>query len=303
MILLTFVVVFLAVVLLVQQGRYYMSVEVAIGTGLTALVVQFTPRNQWSNLAVVILVDAVFIRIMYQWPQAVLPDLLFAMAITSFVVVRIRPKYGVLSFLITLAASVYPIYKVQHDLDGIMVVTVTGVSAIIVLQVSEVAQKFRLYRKLSIYDDLTNLHNMRYFRYKLHQYYRNPKIHELCLCIMDLDHFKRVNDKFGHREGDLVLKHAARVIETAAKPHVVSRYGGEEFVVLLPNTTLAEAKALAEYVRSSIAQARLCTLPITLSCGIASVNPSTTKPEELFDAADKAVYKAKEQRNCVCTAG
>ena len=130
---------------------------------------------------------------------------------------------------------------------------------------------------------------------------------ELCLIICDVDHFKRINDTYGHLAGDKVLKVLAREISNRVrKSDFVARYGGEEFAILMANTSLEDAERLTNKLRQAIEQCpfhfKEKQVQITMSFGVAAYQPGDTL-ELVFDRADKALYSAKEQgRNRVCVA-
>ncbi len=155
-------------------------------------------------------------------------------------------------------------------------------------------------------DGLTGLRNRRYFDQRLATELSGVKRHSMPLAcvIADIDHFKQFNDQYGHAVGDAVLKQTARVLmETARAEDVVCRYGGEEFVVLLPGTLLDPAMAFAERVRarlsSEILPYRGGGLQVTASFGVAA--STITGPDELVAAADRALYDAKHAgRDRVC---
>lgn len=166
--------------------------------------------------------------------------------------------------------------------------------------------------KLSITDQLTGLYNRLYFNksydaaWKLCSRLNLP----LSLMIVDLDYFKKINDTYGHLAGDACLKKAAAVLAGTFKrdSDIVARFGGEEFVVVMPNTNQATAHQIAEKVLRRIAEDSASwqgqSLPITCSIGLA-VLPTTHRldGESLLDAADKALYRAKEGgRNRCCIA-
>jgi diguanylate cyclase len=115
--------------------------------------------------------------------------------------------------------------------------------------------------------------------------YGNP----FSIIILDVDHFKRVNDEQGHLFGDQILQKTAILLEECARDtDIVVRYGGEEFVILMPETELDGATAFAERVRMEVEQ----DLPITVSCGAATAGDGDTG-DKLFSRADQALYKAK----------
>jgi diguanylate cyclase (GGDEF)-like protein len=130
---------------------------------------------------------------------------------------------------------------------------------------------------------------------------------ELCCLMVDIDHFKRINDRFGHTIGDHAIQAVAACLSKALRlTDLLGRYGGEEFCLVFPDTELAEAAELAERLRIRVeaeAGDRVRTafrLIITVSCGVSSTRCGATTPLELIDQADKALYAAKEAgRNCV----
>jgi len=118
-----------------------------------------------------------------------------------------------------------------------------------------------------------------------------------CLAIADVDHFKAINDTYGHAVGDEVLREITRRLRTQLRPYdSIGRYGGEEFLVVTPNCTLTYALTLAERLRACVANEPFKTsagmIPVTLSLGIATTN-LTLSVDALFDLADEALYRAK----------
>jgi len=171
--------------------------------------------------------------------------------------------------------------------------------------------------KQALTDELTDLANRRSFFEHLHEEWRRARRDRqyLALVMIDVDHFKEFNDTFGHQAGDECLKQLAAVFQQHARRagDVPARFGGEEFVLLLPDTTLQSACEAAEDLRKGVAgmeinisqQGLLVGQHITISCGIAVVVPEGEEnPESLLAQADKALYQAKEQgRNrVVCCA-
>jgi diguanylate cyclase (GGDEF)-like protein len=130
----------------------------------------------------------------------------------------------------------------------------------------------------------------------------------LCLAMLDLDHFKGINDTHGHAVGDAALRHAAEAIKGRVRSYDhVGRYGGEEFVIVAPNTNLEGARRLAEAVREAVAKTQLSAngkmVPITVSIGVAQWLADESL-DEILRRADAALYRAKETgRNRVVHAG
>lgn len=161
--------------------------------------------------------------------------------------------------------------------------------------------------ELARIDWLTGVYNRSHF-YELatHEFaiatrYDQP----LAICMFDVDHFKHINDQYGHLIGDQVLRTiaqtAARQIRTA---DCIGRFGGEEFILLLPNTTMEAGLNLAERLRAAVAALEIHTekgtITTTISLGIAGRQPADTMIERIIDRADQALYAAKRQgRNCV----
>ncbi|HIE59298.1 MAG TPA: GGDEF domain-containing protein [Hydrogenothermaceae bacterium] len=121
--------------------------------------------------------------------------------------------------------------------------------------------------------------------------YKRP----LSLIIFDIDHFKRINDTYGHKVGDEVLKELAKIIKSVIrKADFVARWGGEEFVILAPETDLDGALNLAEKLRQTVEKHQFPTVKnVTISLGVAQYIDGET-PEEFIIRADMALYKAKE---------
>ncbi|HNW35551.1 MAG TPA: diguanylate cyclase [Candidatus Ozemobacteraceae bacterium] len=165
--------------------------------------------------------------------------------------------------------------------------------------------------KLAFTDPLTGLYNHRYFQETLLQEFLRSRRYEkpLSLMIIDIDHFKKFNDTWGHLTGDKVLIHVGQVFERSVRSKIdtVARYGGEEFAILLPETPLAGASLFADRVRSAVegspVQAEGKTLPVTISIGVAcTLVTSCEKTSDLIAAADTALYAAKDAgRNQVKT--
>lgn len=123
---------------------------------------------------------------------------------------------------------------------------------------------------------------------------------DLSVLLFDIDHFKNVNDEYGHQVGDLVLVEVTKLVNEAMRARdTFARLGGEEFVILLPDTNIDKAKAIAVRVTEKIAQHNFNSLgvshPITLSIGVANIKDTTAIFEDILHAADLAMYQAKQQ--------
>jgi diguanylate cyclase (GGDEF)-like protein/PAS domain S-box-containing protein len=117
-----------------------------------------------------------------------------------------------------------------------------------------------------------------------------------CCCIMvDIDHFKKVNDTYGHATGDDVIRRVAEALGTQVKPgDCVSRYGGEEFCIVLPDVNITAATQIAERIRKKIEAPRFASIPVTVSLGVSSIVFGATTANELIAQADEALYASKE---------
>ncbi len=160
--------------------------------------------------------------------------------------------------------------------------------------------------RLANTDDLTGLFNHRHFYQRLEEEHKRAERYssDISLILMDLDHFKQINDTYGHQQGDAVLRELATVLHrTTRETDLLARYGGEEFAVLLPETSMAGAFQQAERMRRQIKAHYFEALqgkPLTISCGVACLpfsQPSFKAPRHRQDAliawADQALYTAK----------
>lgn len=157
-------------------------------------------------------------------------------------------------------------------------------------------------RSLNFTDGLTGVRNRKYFDQKLRKEWERAQRggYFLTVMLIDLDHFKKINDTYGHQAGDLCLKSVASTIQSALKRpcDIVARYGGEEFVIILPLTDEAGALHIADNVHREIAALQVTYegwgIPLTASIGLCTAAPKEPlKPEDLIAAADAALYRAK----------
>jgi len=153
--------------------------------------------------------------------------------------------------------------------------------------------------RMTIVDGLTQIHNKRYLHEELEREVIRARRHErpLSVLMFDIDFFKRINDQYGHLAGDYVLRELARVVqERIRRDEVFARYGGEEFSIVLPETPLEGALALAESLRSKIAEHNFVfqgeRIPTTISIGCAQMS-GQGGGQELIQAADEKLYEAK----------
>jgi diguanylate cyclase (GGDEF)-like protein len=160
-------------------------------------------------------------------------------------------------------------------------------------------------RHFAEHDDLTGLWNHRIIVERLQQEVDRSRRERtpVSVIVVDLDHFKSVNDTYGHPAGDLVLKEVAAIFQRSVRSYDwVGRYGGEEFLLILPGSGLTGARIRAENLRVAVQWAHIHdghrAIPVTASFGVACGFPSHY--EALIQAADVALYRAKDNgRNCV----
>jgi two-component system, cell cycle response regulator len=156
-------------------------------------------------------------------------------------------------------------------------------------------------QELSMTDGLTSLRNRRAFDEHLPAALEHARRYErnLSLAVIDVDHFKSINDSYGHDVGDAILRGVSQIIAAGTRQvDYVARVGGEEFAVLLPETALFESLQFAEKIRSSVASSTIRVADtghqVTVSIGLANVPHSQVRDaEELYRAADQALYRAK----------
>ena len=172
-------------------------------------------------------------------------------------------------------------------------------------------ERVKLYNELqesSILDSLTKIYNRRHFMFRYETEFQRAKKFNLSLAFLmiDIDHFKKINDAYGHLVGDAVLREVARIIkENLRGIDFLARFGGEEFSVILPETDKASAIMAAERISTKVSRERIMvfdeTLGVNISVGVATFPQNTLYSDVLIEVADKALYKAKQSgRNRVC---
>lgn len=158
----------------------------------------------------------------------------------------------------------------------------------------------------TITDPLLGIFNRRFIDRRLQEEMLRAQRHGLPLSLMllDIDFFKKVNDTWGHQNGDIVLKHLARLlVDTLRQTDLVARFGGEEFVLLLPHTTQTDARMLAERLRRTVEQTPVLIttsgndyqeLRVTISIGLSCIQQKDDSSCDMLERADKALYQAKQ---------
>lgn len=179
------------------------------------------------------------------------------------------------------------------------------------LSLANLALKERLHQQ-SVRDPLTNLHNRRYLDEALSRELKRAvrENYPVSVIMMDVDHFKSINDRFGHQAGDQVLIELADVLTSLVRGEdLVCRYGGEEFTLVLPRSTMPDAVKKAELILKTVAERSILvsedtSINITVSLGLASYPLHAKEVDDLLAIADQALYQAKEagRNRVVCAA-
>jgi len=177
----------------------------------------------------------------------------------------------------------------------------------------QIVNQFRTIERLGLIDPLTNIRNRRSFNDRLNTEWRRCLREKapLSFLMLDVDKFKDYNDTYGHPQGDTLLKTLAMIFESSARrpADIIARLGGEEFGLLLPNTSLKPAMEIAETIRESVESLRVLTADgrsdtrTTISIGVAALVPTEDMhAEDLICKADEYLYMAKTSgRNKVCS--
>jgi diguanylate cyclase (GGDEF)-like protein len=183
------------------------------------------------------------------------------------------------------------------------------------LQTAKDLQRIDLLESENVTDPLTKIYNRRYLDRRIEEEVARSKRYSLDLSILmlDIDHFKRVNDTYGHQVGDTILRILSDLVKADIRDlDVAARYGGEEFLVICTNTAVDGAALVAERLRQLVelhlfqffdASGGSQTIQISISIGVAGFSPSVDSKEKLIQTADQALYRAKEDgRNRVIIA-
>jgi len=232
---------------------------------------------------------------------------------------RLRYSWGFLILLILFFIAGYIVYakfslvKFSHPLD-LVVPIIFFCGAIFVFVVcnlslrttSDIMQLYAL-KQENITDSLMGIFNRRYLDRRLKEETQRAQSYSqpLSIFMIDIDHFKKINDKYGHHVGDLVLKNIAlNIKESLRESDVLARYGGEEFVVILPRTQVSTSYILAERLRHVVANCQLAlpgesgidilSIGVTVSVGVAGLTSKCKDYLCLIKNADRALYQAKQ---------
>jgi diguanylate cyclase (GGDEF)-like protein len=241
---------------------------------------------------------------------------------------ELRRRWGILVAMVVLFVPGYITYGSVarnnfNELIDLVVPAVFFSGAVFVLLVTTISlqtsvdlRRIIILEHENVTDPLTGLYNRRYLDRRLEDEVRRTRRYgfPLSVLLLDIDHFKHLNDKYGHQFGDVVLNAVSQTIAQSARASdVVARYGGEEILVIATNTSVADALYLAERLRGMVEKIDLDKLnhdvpgespTVTVSVGVAGMSDETSNEELLIERADSALYQAKrEGRNRVVAAG
>lgn len=208
----------------------------------------------------------------------------------SYPIIISGRKIGVLNLTDKIDRSYYD----EKDLE---ILQMLAPQIALALDHTSISRKAGELEQLSITDPLTGLVNRRYLEERLHEEISRSQRHgyPMSFVMIDVDAFKSYNDNFGHVEGDKALQLVAQGLKATLRgADVAARYGGEEFSILLPQTTLKEAKIIAERIRQRVEKTEFPNRQVTISVGIAACSAELENVAGLVEAADKALYRAKE---------
>jgi diguanylate cyclase len=223
--------------------------------------------------------------------------------------VSMRTKWiiAITGYILIAGAGIY--FLVGHlpnwlFIMGIFVLGVAVASLLMYFFVDFLLRSNRFYERLKDevdLDYLTGLNNSRFFDKSFDRHIRQAIIDNRCVSLLyiDIDHFKHINDQFGHANGDIVLQEVSRILRQTARSHdIVTRRGGEEFTILLTDCNMTHATSAAERVRRMVEEhvfqlSPQLTVQITVSIGVSSFPETASEEKVLLEQADSALYEAK----------
>jgi two-component system, cell cycle response regulator len=255
-------------------------------------------------------------------PSVILLSAEIAAAERRRILQELKERFSYIPVLLTAANGCLEFLKPEMHLpyDGVCCTAMAPASAALLLRgvirtsftVRELVQSNRKLNEISITDALTGLYNRGYMVDRLNlEFKRAARNRETLSCLMiDLDHFKNINDTYGHKFGDFVLQAiSARLKSLIRETDIFGRYGGEEFLIVLPNTNLEGGRRLGEKLRAGLENETIqhedFSLLVTASFGVASTeNTEVVTADHLLQLSDRTLYQAKETgRNRVCVSG
>lgn len=217
-----------------------------------------------------------------------------------------RPITGVADYMYQ-NSTIFPITDVRGTVTHLCMI-IYDVTDVAISRLELESMNGQL-RQLSKTDFLTELNNRGTWEQSLQHEFKRAKRsgHSSCLLMCDIDHFKRINDTYGHAAGDVVIKQVAHAVKkNLRETDIAGRYGGEEFAVLLVDTTADQAQYFAERLRKTVENMQMefnqQLLKATISIGIAQFNPEMAEYRQWIELADKGLYTSKaDGRNRITT--
>jgi diguanylate cyclase len=280
---------------------FYGGAVPALTSMILVIIGRFLIGVNTSSYAAVILIVSITLVALYisnrnlTYKNKIILSLTFSNIIYSIIFIYLIKDFKILISLI-------PTYWAISYLAGFI-----GFYIVEYLRNSQ--ELLNRYKTESTIDGLTGLNNVRKFDEVFNNLLDNLELKKemLSLLYIDIDFFKKINDTYGHKEGDLVLKELGNILKSSSRSFdIVSRNGGEEFTVILLDCPLKRAEEISEHIRTTV-ENHVFTLStgkninITISIGVASFDETTTDPTLLIEDADKALYQAKRTgRNRVC---
>ena len=224
---------------------------------------------------------------------------------TVVVYFLLKPKIGLSFTLLSILALVPLVYKEAHSINGIaIVVTLLMTNTFAYIFASEMNKQRKKLLKQATIDPLTKTGNRRALKQKMKSviagFHRSGI--PVSLLLLDLDHFKNINDSYGHNEGDRFLTKISQLIKSRIRStDSLYRFGGEEFIVIAENTTATAARVLAEELRTTVEKTAIIPdCSTTISIGVAELAANATD-EQWIKSADDALFEAKQSgRNKTC---
>ncbi|MCA1031503.1 diguanylate cyclase [Bacillus timonensis] len=255
-----------------------------------------------SSFAAVILMSCILIGILF----------LLRLKKNNYIKTIFMAAFSSLVFTIIIPFLVKDIKVLSILIPAYWIISIIG--GLVAIYITEYLQNtnklFKTYQEQSTIDFLTGLGNVRYFDdcYNKLSERSKEREEELGLLFLDIDFFKKINDTYGHNDGDLVLQQIGEILKYTTREYdIVCRNGGEEFSVMLPDTSIEKVKQVAERIRKTIEASTFSlsggkNINITVSIGISHYSNSNNL-EKLLDEADIALYEAKNTgRNRICIA-
>ncbi len=281
-----------------------------IGVLILTISLIFNKKNSYDNLSAILLFYFCFIYTPEMWflvggMAGAVPFCIYIISVLIIILLENTIKklflfsYIALSLILIFYDIRYYLFNKMLTSDFIIyILSFLVMLSVLIYTLLLFKQKYLLVNeelyKVSITDDLTGVYNYRFIERTVKNLV-NKNV-DFSIIIFDLDHFKKINDKYGHQEGNNVIRSlCSNIYKIIPKNSVFGRYGGDEFIIVLLDEDKQEAVELAELIRTIVEKTRFAVLErnATISVGVAS--STETEKLEVLNAADKLLYKAKEK--------